>query len=135
MLLAERYPSVSLAQRALRRHVFNRVASPEKVFTSIYQAAAWGPGESVSGGGSSLQATERVRAALPTLVAELGVRTFMDAPCGDHVWMRHVELGCDYIGVDVVAPLIADNVKKYGGPRGRSWRRTWPRANYRLATW
>lgn len=44
--------------------------------------------------------TIAVRAWLPALVKELGIAVLLDAPCGDCNWIKTVNLGCTYIGVD-----------------------------------
>lgn len=86
------------------------------LFTNIYSSNAWDDGESVSGPGSTLEYTENIRKEMPGLISSLGVRTILDAPCGDYNWFRFVERGEDlkYIGGDIVGPLIVDNEKKYG---------------------
>jgi len=83
----------------------------------------WSPsGESVSGAGSGLAATESIRRELPALLTELEVRTLLDVPCGDWNWMAHVELPVErYIGADIVPSLIADNNRRHGRP-GREFR-------------
>jgi SAM-dependent methyltransferase len=92
--------------------------SPEQIFTSYYEKNFWGNAESVSGPGSSLDETARVRALLPELCRELGIKTFLDVPCGDFAWMRHVPLeGVHYTGGDIVAPLIAQNQERFGNDR------------------
>lgn len=58
--------------------------------------------ETACGYGSTMAATESVRAELPRLLSRLGVRVLLDAPCGDFNWMRHVDLGgIEYIGCDL----------------------------------
>jgi SAM-dependent methyltransferase len=80
----------------------------ESVFTEIMRARAWGDGESVSGAGSGLARTAELRARMPELLARLGVRSVLDAGCGDFHWMRAVDLpGRRYVGVDVVPELVA----------------------------
>jgi hypothetical protein len=60
-----------------------------------------------SGAGSDLEATKVVAAALPAVLESLGVRTILDIPCGDFLWMRHVDLSAvTYIGADVIESLI-----------------------------
>jgi len=112
--------------------LYSRVASPaEKVFTDIAQAKAWGDGETISGPGSTADATATIRAALPPLLRSLasfsprpdfagrgaggeGAFTLLDAPCGDHHWMSRVELdGIDYIGADIVEPIITTNRERF----------------------
>jgi hypothetical protein len=57
--------------------------------------------ETACGYGSTLRATEGLRAALPALLARLGTEVLLDAPCGDLNWMSRVDLsGVVYIGVD-----------------------------------
>lgn len=85
-------------------------------FTDIYRGNLWLDSESLSGPGSRLSQTERIRRALPELVKELGVRRLLDAPCGDFNWMRHVEFEeLEYTGGDVVSELVARNRVLYGG--------------------
>ena len=89
-------------------------------FQRIFEDNAWGNSESVSGEGSNLMRTAVVRAALPGLLARHGVRSLLDAPCGDFYWMKEVDLReVDYIGVDIVPDIIARDVERYAGPRRR----------------
>lgn len=89
---------------------------PESRFTQIFRSNYWGNAESKSGFGSSLAATEEIRAKLPAIFRQHRVRTIFDAPCGDFNWMQHVvrETSVRYIGGDIVAPLIATNREKFG---------------------
>lgn len=87
----------------------------EDEFTKIFDTRYWGSKTSVSGGGSDLESTQVVRRLLPCLFEEKSVRSFLDIPCGDFHWMQSVNLdGIDYIGGDVVAPLISENTKRHG---------------------
>jgi SAM-dependent methyltransferase len=54
-----------------------------------------------------------IRGQLPPLLRELGARSLLDVGCGDMKWMRMVDLGVDYIGVDVVPDLIEENRRLY----------------------
>ena len=87
----------------------------EEIFTrhaKLYQGYR---DESISGPGSSLQQTHALRERLPLLLGHLGVRTLLDAPCGDFHWMRHVRTGVDtYIGADILADVIADHNWRHG---------------------
>lgn len=85
-------------------------------FTTIYKDNRWGSAESVSGRGSTLENTGTVRTILPKLMADLKVGTFLDAPCGDFNWARHVVFpdGTNYIGGDIVDDLIANLQTRYG---------------------
>lgn len=79
----------------------------KNIFTEIYHKKAWGNGESVSGSGSSLEETKRLREALPEIIKNLNIKSILDIPCGDFNWMRHVDLtGIQYIGADIVPELI-----------------------------
>lgn len=83
-------------------------------FTHIYHTNEWASDESKSGTGSTLEATQTVRDGLAALIKELGVTTLIDAGCGDFNWMRHLADGSfHYTGIDIVAPLIAKNNKRY----------------------
>lgn len=76
--------------------------------------------ESISGPGSGLAQTQALREQLPLLLGQLGVRTLLDAPCGDFNWMRHVRLGVDqYVGIDIMTDVIADNQWRHGSPARR----------------
>ena len=79
------------------------------MFGWIYRSNKWG-GESRSGKGSGMERTWRIRHGLPTLWERLGVISILDVPCGDHGWMSTMDLsGYQYIGVDIVPDLIANN--------------------------
>jgi SAM-dependent methyltransferase len=101
----------------LARGVWRRRGrSMEAIFTEIYRKNAWGHPESVSGRGSILARTVVIRRELPGLLAGVGARSLLDAPCGDFNWMRYVELGgVEYVGGDVVPELIERNRAAYEG--------------------
>ena len=70
----------------LKRY-FRPFRSEESVFSKVYRNNEWWDGEeSKSGPGSGLTQTRRLRQELPLLFKELGVRTLLDAPCGDFYW-------------------------------------------------
>lgn len=93
--------------------------SRQERFASIYRDNTWGDNDSVSGTGSNLHETEAVRDALPKLLAELGCRSLLDAPCGDFYWMKLVPLAADYTGADIVPDLVRRNQEKYGASNRR----------------
>jgi len=71
-------------------------------------------------GGSDLVQTAVIRRELPRLVEELGIRSFIDAPCGDWFWMKEAHLGvAEYIGVDIVEKLVEINNLQFGNPSRR----------------
>ena len=83
-------------------------------FTKIFQENLFEGQESVSGRGSDLTQTRVIRQQLPELVAEFGVKHFIDAPCGDFFWMKEVNLPVQrYTGIDIVEGLIEANQRKY----------------------
>jgi hypothetical protein len=87
-------------------------------FTRHYERRDWLEPESVSGPGSSLHRTTAIRSSLPSLFAELGVRSVVDAGCGDYNWFRTLEVELDsYLGIEVVEELVAENQSRYGTPR------------------
>lgn len=88
--------------------------SLDERFARIYQTNLWFDAESRSGAGSSLEATSTLRSALPPLLRRLNVRRLLDVPCGDFNWMQHVNLpGIEYMGGDIVEPMIEANRKRY----------------------
>jgi hypothetical protein len=90
-------------------------ADKQTIFSHHYKTNFWGDQESRSGPGSTLAYTENLRQELPTLLDELGVKVFLDAPCGDFNWMKEVEMpGTRYIGCDIVPEMIAELNIKYG---------------------
>ena len=92
----------------------------ETVFTWIYQERLWQEQESPSGPFADLAQTQAVTQALPALVRELGVRTLLDAACGDFHWMKEITLPVEqYIGVDIVADMLALNQQRYGNRQRR----------------
>ncbi len=81
-----------------------------EIFTKIYKEKLWGDEESVSGSGSSLENTERLRKALPTLIKNLNIKSILDIPCGDFHWMNEfLPDEIYYIGADIVEDLIKNN--------------------------
>lgn len=89
-------------------------------FAQIYQDGVWQRGKSdvpLSGEGSSLIATQKLRAGLPELLRFLEVERLLDLGCGDFTWMSHVDLaGIDYIGADIVSGVIENNRQRFQRP-------------------
>jgi hypothetical protein len=102
------YEAIKAQRPATRRRKRSLNArSAEDIFAEIYDTNAWRSSESKSGLGSTLAATTEIRAALPNLLTDLGIRVLIDAPCGDFNWMQHVDLPVDeYIGGDIVSQMI-----------------------------
>lgn len=88
--------------------------TPERIFTDIFLRNKWGGDKSVSGRGSDTRQTRIIAAELPRLCSELRISTLLDVPCGDFYWMSGVNLeGVDYLGGDIVEPLIERNRERY----------------------
>jgi hypothetical protein len=69
----------------------------ESTFAPFYAENRWGDDESVSGPGSSLTRTAKLRRELPALLQKVGARTLLDAPCGDFNWMKDTPLGVETV--------------------------------------
>lgn len=84
-------------------------------FTEVYEKNIFGGRISRSGEGSDLVQTAVIRRELPRIVQDYGIRTFLDAPCGDWYWMKGTRLGVErYIGADIVTPMIEKNRQLFG---------------------
>jgi SAM-dependent methyltransferase len=105
-----------------QRRYFGKFRDRREIFTHTYATNAWLDGESVSGPGSNIRYTESLRRGLPPLILRLGIKRILDAPCGDFYWfplMAELD-GLDYVGGDIVAPLIERNQERHGRA-GRSF--------------
>ncbi|NND92967.1 MAG: class I SAM-dependent methyltransferase [Granulosicoccus sp.] len=90
-------------------------SSAKEKFSEIYEKNFWGSTESISGGGSEFDFTERLREWLVSAIPKYNVRTFVDAPCGDFNWMQHVlpDVDVEYFGFDIVDSVIVENARKH----------------------
>lgn len=87
------------------------------VFQQIHDSSEWNivTTESVSGEGSTMEQTAVLRMELPGLLKQLGVRSFLDLPCGDFNWMQHVDFtGIQYTGGDIVPAIVERNQTRFG---------------------
>jgi hypothetical protein len=103
--------------RLFRKDVAYRRAGGDDrgtAFSTIYRDNEWADRESRSGSGSALATTVTVRRELPRLIERLGVKTILDAPCGDYNWMKLVKIPANvsYIGADIV-PALVDEVRSH----------------------
>lgn len=116
-----RPPAIAQQRFAARRAEFQGLELAQR-FERIHEINLWGADTSVSGVGSELEATAAIRARLPGLVKELGVRSLLDAPCGDHRWMASLDLDLDrYVGMDIVPSIIQALQERYQGDTRRSF--------------
>ncbi len=75
-----------------------------------------GSAESVSGPGSNLEVTKVLRPRLADILRRLGVRSLVDAPCGDMNWMRHLDYSFEkFIGVDI-SPFLIEQLRAKNFP-------------------
>lgn len=96
-------------------HLPNWGKSPEQIFTYCYKNNIWCDPNTVSGVGSNLQQTAKIRKKLPALLDRFKINSILDVPCGDFYWMRLVNIKNRlYIGGDIVKDLIKSNQKKFG---------------------
>lgn len=107
--------SINLQKNARFRKNVLFLKSNEDRFTWIYKNNYWSSSESLSGTGSTLKYTFNLRKELPNLFNSYSIETVFDAPCGDFKWMSHLVpfLNIEYIGGDIVKPLVDDLNNKY----------------------
>ena len=78
-------------------------------FSEIYRTNRWRSNESRSGKGSELTQTKTIVNEIPALIKTWEIKSMLDIPCGDFNYMKEIDLACDYIGADIVEPLIEQN--------------------------
>jgi SAM-dependent methyltransferase len=109
---------VTLLSRALL--ALNPRRRIREAFTRHYRLRDWHDPETVSGRGSNLDSTATIRRELPGLLQGLGVRSVLDAGCGDFHWFQTLEIELDsYTGIEVVEELAAVNQERHGNDRRR----------------
>jgi hypothetical protein len=106
-------------EATLEHERIRRLGGRDEVFLHHYQRNEWGNTESVSGPGSTLEYTRNIRSQLPGLVSELGVRSILDAPCGDYNWFQTIKFDPEvsYFGGDIVRPLVEKNEAAFASPK------------------
>jgi hypothetical protein len=113
MKSATRPPAIAQQRFAARRAEFAELDLAKR-FERIHETNLWGADTSVSGVGSELDATAAIRERLPGLLKEHGVRSLLDAPCGDHRWMASLHLDLDvYVGMDIVPSIVEALQQRY----------------------
>jgi len=89
-------------------------ADESDVFARYYRNNFWSDPESLSGKGSSISATGRLREKLISLLKERGIKSMLDIPCGDYNWMKLVQKpGLRYLGADIVKEMVEKNNREY----------------------
>lgn len=85
-----------------------------QVFVDIFNKNFWGSAETYSGPGSTFRNTAPIRRGLTKYFANLGVKSLVDAGCGDLNWMRYLVPNLDrYMGYDIVPALVERNQSLY----------------------
>lgn len=86
-----------------------------ETFAHINEINLWGAEESESGEGSTAAQTGILVDRLPKLFSEFGIRSVVDAPCGDLNWILPCLESIDrYVGCDILPDLIKQNEENYG---------------------
>jgi SAM-dependent methyltransferase len=88
--------------------------SRTKYFDNVYKQNLFHGQESLSGEGSSLEATRVLRREIPSLLNRFNITSILDVPCGDLNWMKEIlPLTADYTGADVSMDMVRSNKKKF----------------------
>lgn len=89
-------------------NLINQESEVSKIFSEIYKNRIWKSQESASGKGSELAHTKILLKSLNQLIADLKIKSMLDAPCGDFNWMKLLDKSqMTYIGMDIVEDLIS----------------------------
>jgi len=87
---------------------------PKRYFHEVFDNNKWCNEESVSGPGSTLEATKNIRREMPALLRALQIKTLVDAPCGDCNWISTcLPKEIAYIGGDIVNEIVQQNRMRY----------------------
>jgi hypothetical protein len=91
----------------------------EEAFERIYLEGTWGQ-KFDSGAGSADAITGSYVGLVRSFIDEHEIRSVVDLGCGDfRVGRRLVSSDVEYIGVDLVRPLVERNQRLYGSPKVR----------------
>lgn len=94
-------------------------ADNKTLFKVIYQQNSWLNKNTRSGNGSDLTETPIVRLQIPQLIKKYGIKTMLDAGCGEFFWQKELDFSGieSYIGIDIVPEIIEHNQTKYPAAR------------------
>jgi glycosyltransferase involved in cell wall biosynthesis len=89
------------------------------IFTQVHRENYWGGEDSLSGPGSDVIQTTIIKNKVSDIIATYKIKSIVDAPCGDFLWMKDVIGSCNdlietFTGFDIVDELIYENNKSYG---------------------
>ena len=83
-------------------------------FDNVFNENLFRGETSKSGNGSSLEQTYELSIALPWAITNLEIKSILDIPCGDLLWMSTVDLsGVEYTGGDISPSLVRYLSSKY----------------------
>jgi hypothetical protein len=101
---------INAVPRAFSNPATRAATERSDAFDNIYTLQGWSSAESRSGVGSEVQRALGYRHRLECCLAELGVRTLFDAPCGDLNWIGPLasDQRWEYMGGDISAKLVSD---------------------------
>jgi len=89
-----------------------------RAFELAYTERHWGTdkeGKGISGLGSTLEFTKLYRVFLQDFLAVHAIRSVVDAGCGAWEFSQAMNwTGIDYLGLDIVAPVIEANQRRFG---------------------
>ena len=92
----------------------NRRLKRSSYFNRVYKKNLFHGNESLSGEGSSLQATAVLRREIPLLLEQFLIRTVLDVPCGDLSWMKEIlHIPDSYTGADIAKAAIKSNKRQF----------------------
>ena len=82
-----------------------------ETFNRIYTEGTWGKdvaGKGTSGSGSTLEITGEYRAYVEAFIKKHGVKSVVDAGCGDWSFSSAIDWGdASYLGIDIASDVIA----------------------------
>ena len=99
------------------KFVLISILSDEKKFKFIYKSKYWKNESdgSLSGAGSNISSTKQIISSLQEFLVKNEIKSLLDVPCGDWMWMKKINLGTtSYIGGDIVTDIIETNNLKHG---------------------
>jgi SAM-dependent methyltransferase len=97
--------------------VVNQQPSLTHIFNRIYAEGVWGKdvtGKGVSGSGSTLEITREYRRYVEHFMKKHGVKSIVDAGCGDWTFSSAMDWGqTSYLGIDIATDVIEAVRKKH----------------------
>lgn len=94
---------------------FAKEKSLKNRFSIIHKNNYWDNSETVSGPGSTIKNTIKLRKKLKEIIKTYKIKSIFDAPCGDCNWIKDIIVDAQirYIGADIVPEVIKQNKKKF----------------------